>query len=288
LCLDLGIDHRLITPGHPEANGLAERIIVQVLKNALRKYVLIHGVVAWPFTLLVVDAQESTFQKIKEMLISAPVLRNPNWKKPFILHILWSKAGVGAYLSQIADDGQEYAIAYASRMNSRVESAFSSYEGEVSAVVYAVHEFRYYLWGQHFELITDCKAMEWLTTPAKLRSKLSRWSLLLAEYDFTITHRPGKDSTVPDLLSRKLVTGTTFYGRGVGTSFHLVRCATVPSVVMAYLSRQWAVPIAAGYAAGCFTTVNVRRRVDPWEDAETQAFIRGRLVQTDVRKERWA
>jgi transposase InsO family protein len=31
LCLDLGIDHRLITPGHPEANGLSERI-VQVLK----------------------------------------------------------------------------------------------------------------------------------------------------------------------------------------------------------------------------------------------------------------
>ena len=31
LCLELGIDHRLIAPGHLEANGLAERI-VQVLK----------------------------------------------------------------------------------------------------------------------------------------------------------------------------------------------------------------------------------------------------------------
>jgi len=47
LCLDLGIDHRMITPGHPEANGLAARI-VQVLKNALRKCVLMHGVAAWP------------------------------------------------------------------------------------------------------------------------------------------------------------------------------------------------------------------------------------------------
>ena len=27
LCLDLGIDHRLITQGHLEANGLAERIV---------------------------------------------------------------------------------------------------------------------------------------------------------------------------------------------------------------------------------------------------------------------
>ncbi len=69
------------------------------------------------------------------------IMRNPSWKKPFILHTDWSKAGVGACLSRIADDGQEYAAAYASRMNSRAESAFSSYEGEASAVVYAVQKF---------------------------------------------------------------------------------------------------------------------------------------------------
>ena len=54
------------------------------------------------------EAHELVFQKIKEMLTSAPVMRNPNWEKPFILHTDWSKAGVGAYLSQITDDGQEY------------------------------------------------------------------------------------------------------------------------------------------------------------------------------------
>ncbi len=47
LCLDMGIAHRLITSGHLEANDRAERV-VQVLKTALRKYVLIHGYVAWP------------------------------------------------------------------------------------------------------------------------------------------------------------------------------------------------------------------------------------------------
>jgi hypothetical protein len=109
--------------------------------------------------------------------------------------------------------------------------------------------------------------MEWLTTTAKLRSKLARWSLLLAEYDFAITHRPGKDNTVPDLLTRKHGTRIVSYGRSVGTSFHLARCAIFPSAAMSYLSCQWALPIAAGYAAGCFTAVNMRRRFDPWEDA---------------------
>jgi hypothetical protein len=224
------------------------------------------------------EANESAFQKIKEMLTSTPVLRNPKGKKPFILHTDNSKAGGRACLSQIANDGQEYAVAYVSRTNSRAESSFSSYEGELSAVVYAVQKFRYYLWGQRFELITDSKAMELLTTTAKLRNKLARWSLVLAEYDFAITHRPGKENTVPDLLSRKPVTRTVVYGRSVGTSFHLARCAAVPSTTMAYLSCQWAVPIAAGYAAGCFTAVNVRRRIDPREDADAHAFIRGHLV----------
>ena len=72
------------------------------------------------------------------MLISAPVLQEPDWNRPFNLHTDWSKAGVGATLSQIGADGKEYAIAYASRMNSKAEGAFSSYEGEVNAVVYAV------------------------------------------------------------------------------------------------------------------------------------------------------
>jgi len=130
------------------------------------------------------------------------------------------------------------------------------FAGLFLAIVYAVHKFRYYLWGQRFKLIIDFKAMERLTATAKLRIKLARWSFLLAEYDFIITQRPRKDNTVPDLLSRKRVTGTTDYGRGVGASFHLAKCAVVPLAVMTYLSRQWTVPIAAGYAAGCFTTVN--------------------------------
>ena len=54
------------------------------------------------------------------MLLAPPVLRNPDWNRPFIHHTDWSKAGVGACLSQIDDDGQEYAVAFASRMNARV------------------------------------------------------------------------------------------------------------------------------------------------------------------------
>ena len=231
------------------------------------------------------EAQEEAFKQIKEMLVSAPVLRNPDWTRPFILHTDWSKAGVGACLSQIAEDGQEYAVAFASRMNSRAEAAFSSYEGEVSAVVYAVQRFRYYLWGQKFTLVTDCKAMEWLTTTAKLRSKLARWSLILAEYDMDIVHRPGKDNTVPDLLSRQPSASSN--GRPVGIAFHFARRPALQSSAMAFMAQQWGAPVAAGWIAGQVLEATFSR-FDPWADEEALQFIRGELPREVVSALRWA
>ena len=231
-------------------------------------------------------AEEEAFQRIKKMLVSAPVLRNPDWSRPFILHTDWSKAGVGACLSQIADDGQEYAVAFASRMNSRAESSFSSYEGEVSAVVYAVQRFRYYLWGKPFKLITDCKAMSWLTTTAKLRSKIARWSLILGEYDFEIVHRAGKDNTVPDLLSRQPAGPATSEGRPVGLAFHVARTPVLQQAAWSYLSGQWAAPLAAGWMAGRAASV-IGSRFDPWADEEAIQFVRGELARETVNASRW-
>ena len=178
-------------------------------------------------------------------------------------------------------------MAFASRMNSRAESTFSSYEGEVSAVVYAVQRFRYYLWGQPFRLNTDCKAMQWLTTTAKLRSKIARWSLILAEYDFEIVHRPGKDNTVPDLLSRQPTPGPTSGGRPVGLAFHMARRPTVQQSAWSYISSQWAAPLAAGYADGQ-ALVASGSRFDPWADPEAVQFVRGELTRGSVSSARWS
>ena len=157
-------------------------------------------------------------------------------------------------------------------MNSRAEAAFSSYEGEVSAVVYAVQRFRYYLWGQPFRLITDCKAMQWLTTTAKLRSKLARWSLILAEYDFEIVHRAGKDNTVPDLLSRQPTEKPVSYGPVTGIAFHTARRPSIPEQAMGFISGQWAAPVAAGWLAG-YLLDSSSTRFDPWTDPGGSAVL---------------
>jgi hypothetical protein len=228
------------------------------------------------------EEQEAAFDAIKKMLTSAPVLRNPDWTRPFVLHTDWSKAGVGACLSQVDGDGHEYAVAYASRMNSTAESNFCSYEGEVSAVVYAVQRFRYYLWGAKFQLITDCKAMTWMTTTARLRSKVARWSLILAEYDFDIQHRPGVENTVPDLLSRQpgqpvaADHGIAFYAsarQGVG--------ATLLSSAM---HGQWAAPMLMGVNHAVMEAATR----DVWTSPVAMQFIRGELQPQNFSAEQWS
>ncbi|GFR98065.1 Pol polyprotein, partial [Elysia marginata] len=60
------------------------------------------------------EPQRRAFKKIKEMLTSEPVLRLPDFMKPFILSTDASDTGVGAILSQEYEDGK-FPVMYLSR-----------------------------------------------------------------------------------------------------------------------------------------------------------------------------
>ena len=58
-------------------------------------------------------------------------------------------------LTQRDKSGNERVISYASRALSEREKAFSATEKEALAVVFALEQFRVYLLGVHFLLVTD-------------------------------------------------------------------------------------------------------------------------------------
>eukprot|EP00873_Tetraselmis_striata_P028787 jgi/Tetstr1/449051/TSEL_036266.t1 len=72
--------------------------------------------------------QQRAFEQLKADLVSAPVLRNPDWSRPFILHTDFSGAGLGAVLAQEDDEGQEYVVEFASRTCQGAEPNYASYE----------------------------------------------------------------------------------------------------------------------------------------------------------------
>eukprot|EP00884_Botryococcus_braunii_P007052 jgi/Botrbrau1/16348/Bobra.178_1s0001.1 len=148
------------------------------------------------------ECQEA-FHKLKSCLTKEPLLRLPNFRKPFILTTDWSKVAIGAVLSQI-DEATEFdhPVAFASRLLNSAERNYAPTEGECLALVWAIEKFRHFLDGRHFIVYTDHAALQWLNTERHANSKLERWALRLQEYTFTVIHKKGEENLVADCLSR--------------------------------------------------------------------------------------
>ena len=113
-----------------------------------------------------------------------------------------SDRGVGAVLSQFDDDEREHPVAYFSRKLLPRETRYSTVEKECLAIKLATHAFRVYLLGQKFIIQTDHHALQWLNCLKDKNARLTRWSLALQPYDFTVRYRTGTANRNADALSR--------------------------------------------------------------------------------------
>ncbi len=78
------------------------------------------------------------------------------------MHVDWNTLGLGAMLTQLDDDGQEFVVAYASRSNNNTEAKYSSYEGECPIIGWVVYTFMCYLYGGPFTLVTNHQPLKFL------------------------------------------------------------------------------------------------------------------------------
>jgi hypothetical protein len=147
------------------------------------------------------DKCESAFIKLKESLITKPVLLLPDTRKPFVLRTDASDIAVGAVLLQ--DQGQGLQpVAYASKKLNKAERNYSVIEKECLGVVWAVKKFEQYLYSVHFTLETDHQPLTYLQKAKTENGRLMRWALQLQQYSFTVRVIPGKDNVGADYLSR--------------------------------------------------------------------------------------
>ena len=112
-----------------------------------------------------------------------------------------SDCGLGAVLAQKDSHGNEQVVAYASRTLSDREKHYSAMEKEALAVVFAAQNFRVYLLGKAFQLITDNRALTWLRS-LEPKGRIARWIMDLQEFSFAVEHRARKDNANADALSR--------------------------------------------------------------------------------------
>jgi hypothetical protein len=75
-------------------------------------------------------------------------------------------------------------------------------EKELLAIVWSTKYFRPYLYGQRIKVVSDHKPLVWVMNVKDPESRLLRWRIQLAEYDYEIVHKRGALNTNADILSR--------------------------------------------------------------------------------------
>ena len=148
--------------------------------------------------------QEESFQKLKRIVTSDQVLILPDYDKQFTVTTDASGYAVGASLQQMDDETKRLRpIAFFSKKLSEQEMRWAVYEQELLAIVLSLEEWRHYLVGRKFKLITDHQSLIHLKKQQHLTSKQSRWIERLSDFDYEAEYLPGRSNVVADALSRR-------------------------------------------------------------------------------------
>ena len=146
------------------------------------------------------DAQQTAFEKLKEVVTRTPVLRYYNLKEEVTLQCDASQSGLGAALMQ---NGQP--VVYASHALTPAETRYAQIEKELLSIVFACDRFDAYVYGRDLVNVeTDHKPLEPIFTKALAAApkRLQRMLLRLQKYNLQVKYKKGKEMLLADTLSR--------------------------------------------------------------------------------------
>ena len=144
--------------------------------------------------------QAKSFDAIKLCLYNAPLLKLPDWSKPFQIQCDASDIAVGAVLFQ-THDGVDTPLAYHSKTLTKGEKQWSATDKELFAIISASRKWRSYC-STKVVFYTDHQPLKYISLQKDPRPKLARWLLELENIDFSIEYVKGSENATADYLSR--------------------------------------------------------------------------------------
>ena len=119
---------------------------------------------------------------------------------PFHISIDASETTLGVLLGQ--KDLTPYAIYYTSKNLTPTELNYTITKKEFLVVVHAIKKYRHYITGYETFIHTDHSKIRYLMNKSITSVGITRWLLLLQEFNITILDRPRKQNIVAHFLSR--------------------------------------------------------------------------------------
>ncbi len=180
---------------------------------------------------------QTAFDKVKSLLMNAPVLVAPDFQKPFKLYCDASDVGVGAVLTQEASDGFEHPISYYSRKLDKAQKNYATVEKEALSLLLALRHYDVYLSSSPhtIQVLTDHNPLVFVNRMKLHNQRLLRWSLTLQEFDIDISHVRGRDNV------------TQYHALNIGLSNVIGRLACVRLLI--YLGIATLFTISKSYAS---------------------------------------
>lgn len=180
------------------------------LCSYFRKFIENYSLIAKPLYDILKERSKFTFgseelkifECLKNKLIEAPTLALYSPKDETELYCDASTIGFGAILMQKKADGAFHPVFYFSKRTTESESKFHSFELETLAIIYALRRFRIYLQGIKFKIFTDCNSLMMTLKKKDVNPRITRWSLELLGYDYTLEHKSAMRMRHVDALSR--------------------------------------------------------------------------------------
>ncbi|KAF7835948.1 putative polyprotein [Senna tora] len=150
-----------------------EKLVAEMLQSG------IYALIAQPLTALLKkdsfvwsEKAQRAFDRLKQCMVTAPVLTIPDFEKQFVVETDASTTGIGAILSQ-----DKHPIPFFTK-------------------------WRHYLLGREFVIITDHRSLKHLMEQAIQTPKQEHYLRKLLGFRYVIVYRPGKMNAAADALSR--------------------------------------------------------------------------------------
>ena len=143
--------------------------------------------------------QQDTFEAIKQVITTLPVLAYFDKTKKHTIECDASKKGLNAVLLQ-----ESKPVMYVSRALTETEQRYSNIERELLAIVFALERLNHYTFGRTITVQSDHQPLQsiWKKSIVSTSPRLQRLLLRLALYDLNIEILRGKENVIADALSR--------------------------------------------------------------------------------------